>query len=364
MIVKDITNHLETIAPLSLQESYDNAGLIVGDQNQTVKTCLVCLDCTEEIIDEAIAKNAELVVAHHPIVFSGLKKITGQNYIERTLIKAIKNNIAIYAIHTNLDNVHNGVNQEIGKRLNLKNLKVLMPKNGEIKKLVTFVPHTYLEKVSQALFTAGAGSIGNYSNCSFVAEGTGSFKANAGAHPFTGEVGVQHFEKESRLEVIVNNFALSSVLNALKTAHPYEEVAYDIYALENAQPQIGAGMIGELEQASAEIDFLKTVKQNLNTKCIRHTALLNKPVVKVAFCGGSGSFLLDAAKKAGAQVFITGDFKYHQFFDADQELVIFDVGHFESEQFTIDLLSDILNKKFSTIAVLKTEVNTNPISYF
>lgn len=364
MIVKEVTRYLESIAPLPLQESYDNSGLIVGDPSQTVDKIIVSLDCVEEVLDEAIAKGAQMIVAHHPIVFSGLKKITGKNYIERTVLKAIKNDIAIYAIHTNLDNVHTGVNREIGSRLGLEDLSILDPVKGNLKKLTTFVPVDYQEGVSNALFLAGAGSIGNYSECSFRHEGVGTFSGGDDTKPFVGEIGKRHHENEYKLEVVVPAHALNNAISAMVKAHPYEEVAYDIYAIENNNPLIGAGMIGTLSEPMNEKEFLNHVKNALKTECIRHTKLLNKPISRVAFCGGSGSFLLNQAKNSGAQVFITGDFKYHQFFDAEGDLIILDVGHFESEQFTIELLSELLKEKFSNIAVLKTEVNTNPISYF
>jgi dinuclear metal center YbgI/SA1388 family protein len=337
--------------------------LLVGEPNGEVSKVLVCLDCIEAVVEEAIEKGAEMIVAHHPIVFGGLKSLTGKTYIERVVMKALRNNIAIYAIHTNLDNVQAGVNKKIGERLALQNLSILTPMQQSLYKLVTFVPSNKTDMVMQALFTAGAGHIGNYADCSFTHEGVGSFRGLEGTNPFVGETGKRHFEKENKVEVIVPKHLKSKVIDALLQAHPYEEVAYDLYKLENTNQQLGAGMVGELANEMSEEDFLQFVKKSLSTDCIRHTALLNKPVKRVAYCGGSGSFLLNDAVAAGADLFITGDFKYHQFFDADKKLVIADVGHFESEQFTIDLLADYLIEKFPTFAVLKTEVNTNPIAY-
>lgn len=362
--INDIITQLEILAPPSLQESYDNAGLITGSKSTIVKGVLVSLDTTEEVIDEAIEKGLNLIVSHHPIVFSGLKSLTGENYIERVIIKAIKNDIAIYAIHTNLDNVFNGVNREIARRLGLKHLEILKPKSNSLLKLSVYVPIEHLEAVKNELFKAGAGNIGNYSHCSFTSEGVGSFRANENADPFVGNKNETHLEKEGRLEVILPQHLKSKVIAALLLSHPYEEVAYDLFPIQNKDQSIGSGMIGELEQEMDELSFMKFVKDKMKTKCIRHSELLNKKIRKVAFCGGSGDFLLESAKQQNADVYISGDFKYHRFFDADKKLVIMDIGHYESEQFTIDLLVDFLTEIFSTFAIRFTEVKTNPINYF
>jgi len=363
MIIKEIVSALENLAPPVYQENYDNSGLLIGNVNQEVSKVLVCLDCVEAVVDEAISIGAGLIVAHHPIIFSGLKKLNGKNYVERVVMKAIKNDIAIYAIHTNLDNVQHGVNQKIGQRLGLKNLQILAPKSNSLYKLVSYVPADFSEKVLHALFESGAGRIGNYAECSFKVAGEGTFKANELAKPFLGEANIRHREAEDRIEVLVPIHIKQAVITALKSAHPYEEVAYELLEIINANQQLGAGMIGELETAISEKDFLEFCKTALKTACIRHTELLGNEVKKVAFCGGSGSFLLPNAISAKADVFITGDFKYHDFFDADGKILIADVGHFESEQFTIELLADYLMEKFPTFAVLKTGVNTNPIAY-
>ena len=362
--VKDVTDYLESIAPLELQESYDNSGLIVGDEYMEVKSILICLDCTEDIIDEAIKQNCNVVVAHHPIVFSGLKKLNGKNYVERTVIKAIKNNIAIYAVHTNLDNIQQGVNAKICERLGIKKFNILSPKNNLLKKLVTFCPVDHSEQVRTALFSAGSGNIGRYDECSFNIEGTGTFRAGEGTDPFVGEKGKQHREKEVRIETIFESHRESKIIHALLTSHPYEEVAYDIYPLNNLHRETGSGMIGELESSMEEQDFLAYLKSTMQTGCVRHTKLFGRKISRVAVCGGSGSFLLNDAIRQGAQVFVTSDFKYHQFFDADGKILIADIGHFESEQFTKDLLHDLLVKKFSTFAVRLSGVGTNPVYYF
>lgn len=364
MKIKEVIEHLENLAPLSSQESYDNAGLIVGDKNAEITNALISLDCTEEIIDEAIQKGCNLIISHHPIVFKGLKKLTGKNYVERTVIKAIQNNIALYAIHTNLDNFQEGVNKKIGQLLGIDSPRILSPVPGKLLKLIVYVPIGEMEKVRTAIFKAGAGNIGNYSECSFHVEGTGTFKGNDQSNPAYGEKNIRSNEAEGRLEVILSIHSKSKVLAAMLEAHPYEEVAYDLIQLENSNHFEGAGMYGELETPLNEKAFLTLLKDKFKTECIRHTSLLNKPIKKVAWCGGSGSFLLSNAKAIKADIFITGDFKYHEFFDAENEIVIADVGHFESEQFTIQLISELIRKKIPTFAPCLTEKNTNPVNYF
>jgi len=359
-----LIKHLEEYAPLNYQEDYDNSGLLTGHPDQEITAALVALDCVEEIVDEAIAKGCNLIITHHPIVFKGLKKLTGKNYVERVLLKAIKNDIALYAIHTNLDSVHNGVNGMICNRLGLQQARILHPREGLLKKLVTFCPSAQAPRLRDALFAAGAGNIGNYSDCSFNAAGTGTFKAGPGTQPFAGEQGLQHHEAETRIETIFLVQDQRKVVLALLENHPYEEVAYDIYALENKLDTVGAGMIGWLEEEMEAAEFLSFVKTRMNVTVIRHTRATGKKIKKVAVCGGSGSFLLGHALAAGADAFITADFKYHEFFDADGKLMIADIGHFESEQFTSDLLIDIIREKFPNFAIRLTEHNTNPINYF
>jgi dinuclear metal center YbgI/SA1388 family protein len=364
MKIADIIALLESIAPPSLQESYDNAGLLTGNAGWVCTGALCTLDATEEVVLEAMQRGCNLVVAHHPIIFGGLKKITGRNYVEKTIITAIKNDIAIYAIHTNLDNVIDGVNGMMADKLGLKNRKILSPKEGMLKKLFTFVPVEQVEQVRAALFEAGAGDIGNYNECSFGVEGTGTFKGGEGTNPFVGQPGERHYEKEQKIEVIFPAYLQTALIRALRTAHPYEEVAYDVVDLANTHPGIGSGLVGELPQAMPEAAFLKHLKQAFDLPLIRHTALRGKPVKKVALCGGAGSFLVSKALGVGADVYITGDMKYHEFFDANGRLIIADIGHFESEQFTIDLLAGVLQEKFPTFAVLKTALKTNPVHYF
>lgn len=363
MKIKEITAILEDFSPLAYQESYDNAGLIVGSYDDDVNGVLICLDSTEEIIDEAIAKNCNLIIAHHPIVFSGIKKLNGKNYIERTIIKAIKNNIAIYAAHTNLDSVTGGVSFRMAEKIGLKNCKILAPKEEILNKLVTFCPIEQAEKVRKALFDAGAGSIGNYDECSFNSEGIGTFRAGENTNPTVGNIGEQHHENEVKIETIVQNHQLNKSIEALIEAHPYEEVAYDIYPLKNELKIVGSGLVGELEKEEDALSFLKRLKVNLQTDCIRHTEITSDKIKTVALCGGSGSFLLSNAVAQKADIFITGDFKYHQFFDAEDKIIIADVGHYESEQFTNELFYDILSKKITNFAIHLSEINTNPINY-
>jgi len=363
MKLKEITSYLEIIAPLSYQEDYDNSGLIVGEPDTEITSALISLDCTEAVVDDAIRKGCNLIISHHPIVFKGLKKFNNKNYVERVVIKAIQNNIALYAIHTNFDHVLTGVNAKICEKLGIKDVTILSPKPGLLKKLVTFCPLSHVDEVRNALFAAGAGDIGNYSECSFNAEGFGTFKPGSNTSAFVGEKGIRHQEPELKIETVYPAYAERKVINALLRVHPYEEVAYDMYLLTNSYQEVGAGMIGLLEEEMNELSFLKLVKEKLHAKVIRHTALRDKKVKRVAVCGGSGGFLLNKAIAAGADVFITADYKYHEFFDAEGKIIIADVGHFESEQFTQELLFEIIQKKFSNFALHLTEVNTNPINY-
>lgn len=364
MTIATILNYIEQIAPPAYQENYDNAGLIVGDRNAPVRAVLICLDSLESVLDEAIEKGCNLIIAHHPIVFSGLKRLTGNSYIERILIKAIKNEVAIYAAHTNLDNVFsNGVNAKIAEKLALTHTRILAPKKGILKKLFTYAPIKDAESIKEALFEAGAGNIGNYGECSFSVEGIGTFKGNEDSNPVIGEKGKRHHEPEQKIEVVFPAYCESSVLSALQKAHPYEEIAYDIISLDNSYDKVGAGLIGELKSEMDSMAFLTYLKKQMQTDCVRYTHIHKDRIHKVAVCGGAGSFLLRDAIRAKADVFITGDFKYHQFFDAENRIIIADIGHFESEQFTIDLFYDLLMQKFPNFAFYKTTIRSNPINY-
>ena len=363
MKIKDIAACIEEIAPLNYAEDFDNVGLLVGDFNTEVTGVLVTLDTLETVVDEAIENNCNLIVSFHPILFSALKKLNGKNYVERAVIKAIKNNISIYAMHTALDNSFEGVSAKICEMLGLKNKKILIPQKNTLRKLTTYAPNDAAGKVRQALFNAGAGNIGNYDNCSFNAEGYGTFRGNENSNPFVGEKGKLHTENETLIGVIFEKHKEGNVLSALFNSHPYEEVAYEIVSLENTNQEIGLGMIGELEEEKSEIDFLNFLKNTMYSKGIRHSELLGKPIKKVAVLGGSGSFAIKNAIKAGADIYVTADIKYHEFYKAENKLIIADIGHYESEQFTKNLLVDILTKKFPNFAIILSQKNTNPIYY-
>ena len=364
MIVKEVTDILEELAPLEYAEDFDNVGLLIGDNKAEVSGILVTLDTLENVVDEAIAKNCNLIVSFHPIIFSGIKKLTGSSYVERVVLKAIQNNIAIYSMHTALDNVADGVNAKICEVLGVIDPKVLIPKKGSIKKLITYVPEKHAESLREALFTAGAGTIGNYSNCSFSTKGQGSFKPGPNANPTIGKSGETHYEKEIQVNVTFETFKKREVLGALFEHHPYEEVAYEVYDLLNSNQNLGMGMLGMLPKTMSETDFLSHVKNKMNAKCVRHSAFLGKPVKKVAVLGGSGAFAIGPALRAGADVLVTSDIKYHQFYQAEGKMLIADIGHYETEQFTKNLLVDYLTKKIPNFAISLSESKTNPIKYF
>lgn len=364
MKILEFISVIEKYAAPELQEEYDNAGLIIGNANWQCNGVLCTLDVTTAVIAEAKKKNCNLIIAHHPVIFRGLKKINGKNYVEQMVIEAIKNDIAIYAAHTNLDNIVLGVNGMMAKKLGLKNISILQPKNKMLRRLITFAPVDKAEDIRHAVFEAGAGHIGKYSECSFNSEGTGTFKAGQGADPYVGEIGERHHEKETKIEIVYPFYLENQVVKALVDHHPYEEVAYDIFTMDNVHFGIGAGVIGELQEAKDEKDFLKFIKNQFKAEGIRHSALLGKPVKKIAVCGGAGSFLIKTALQKSADVFITADVKYHEFFEAEGKIIIADIGHYESEQFTVDLIHDLLAEKFPTFAILKTKVNTNPVGYF
>ncbi|MBI1268036.1 MAG: Nif3-like dinuclear metal center hexameric protein [Cryomorphaceae bacterium] len=364
MKLKDIIAVLERLAPPSLQEGYDNSGLLVGSGDDAVNGAVIALDCTEEVIDEAIRLEVNLVIAHHPIVFSGLKRFNGKNYVERTIMKAIRHGISIYAIHTNLDNVIAGVNGYFAKQLNLADTAVLRPKENILQKVIVYVPIEHQEQLRSAMFAAGGGQIGNYDECSFNVAGEGTFKANDDANPFVGERGERHIAAEVRIEMICEVFKMDKVISAMKKAHPYEEVAHEIISIQNSYNRIGSGIVGNLEHPMKTDAFLNLVKEKFNLSIIKHTRILKEEVRRVALCGGSGVFLLGDAKRAGADVFITADVKYHEFFDADNDLVLADIGHYESEQKTGELLAAELKHNFNTFAVHLSTINTNPVNYY
>lgn len=363
MKIKEIVSAIEQIAPLQFQESYDNAGLLVGDFDDQVSGVLLCVDVTEAVIDEALSKKLDLIIAHHPLIFSGLKKINSSSFTGRCVLKAIRNRIAIYAAHTNIDSAFNGVSSALAKALGLVNLNFLKPSSLTYTKLVTFVSADYADKVRSALFEAGAGHIGNYDCCSYNIAGQGTFRGLEGANPFVGKKGQIHVEPEVRIEVILPSYNINSAIAALKVAHPYEEPAYDLYRLENTFAQAGLGVVGELPSEMDEQVFLQHLKKKTGAKVVRHTSLTGNPVKKIAVCGGSGSEFIGNAISARADVFVTADVKYHQFFEADSKLLLADIGHYESEQFVTTIFYDLLNEKFPKFAIHFSDINTNPINY-
>jgi dinuclear metal center YbgI/SA1388 family protein len=363
MKVSELCSYLDNAVPLSFQEGYDNSGLQLGLPGKEIASALITLDVTDKVIDEAIQKGCGIVISHHPLIFSGIKKITGNSPAARILFKAIKNDIAVYSSHTNLDMMNDGVSRKMAQKLGLKNVKVLQPLKGKLIKLVTFIPEDHLEKVREAVFSAGAGFIGNYDRCGYTVSGTGSFRAGEGTNPYAGEKGKEHFEKEIRFETVLFSYLKEKVVNALLEAHPYEEVAYDIYSLENDNVDSGLGCTGNLAEPSSGKDFLNLVSSVFGSRGIRYSGLTGKAVKKVALCGGAGSSLLNDAVLSGADAFVTGDIKYHTWFEADDRILLVDCGHFESEKFSTEILYDLIVKKFPKFAVRFSETNTNPINY-
>jgi dinuclear metal center YbgI/SA1388 family protein len=363
MKVKDISFFLDEVVPITFQEVYDNCGLQVGNPEKEIDSALIALEVTEDVLDEAINTGHGLIVTHHPLIFNGLKKITGRSFVERILMKALKHDISIYSSHTNLDILKEGVSRKMAQKLELQNIEVLSPLKDRLLKLVTYVPEDHLDKVREAVFEAGAGVIGNYDKCSFSGTGYGSFRGGENTRPFTGKKRQLHFEKEVRFETILLSHLKETVIKALIGAHPYEEVVYDIYTLENEYYEAGLGCVGELKKEKGEIDFLKNLATIFKAKGIRYTKPVGRKIKKVAVCGGAGISLLNNAFASGADAFVTSDIKYHDFFNADNRMLLVDIGHFESERFAIEILHDLIIKKFPKFAVRFSETNTNPINY-
>ena len=361
--IKDIIKEIEKLAPLATQESFDNSGVQVGNVNQPATGALLCLDITESVIEEAIELGYNLVIAHHPLVFKPFKSLTGADYIERCVMQACKHDLVIYAAHTNLDNAAGGVNYKLAGLLGLQNVHILNPQKGNLLKLVTFVPEESAETVRTALFNAGAGYIGNYDSCSFNTQGTGTFRASESCNPYCGEIDELHREKEVRIETILPSYLKTSVTRALLSVHPYEEPAYDFYALENTWKQVGSGVVGELLSEEDELLFLQRLKDILKTDCIRHSPLTGRKVREIAICGGSGAFMLPEAIAYGADVFITGEAKYNDFYNVEDKILLAVAGHYETEICTKDIFFDILSEKFPTFAAQMANTNSNPVKY-
>lgn len=363
MKIKEIVSALERFAPLPLQDGFDNAGMQIGLTDAEVTGALLCLDVTESVVDEAITLGCNLIISHHPLIFKGYKSITGRDYVERSILKAIKNDVAIYSAHTNIDNSIGGVNYKIAEKIGLKNIRFLSEKENSLLKLVTFIPHSQADALRKVLFKAGCGHIGNYDSCSYNLEGEGTFRALEGSNPFCGNMGELHREGETRIETILPAFKKGQVIRALLNAHPYEEPAFDIYALNNSWKQAGSGIVGELETPETELEFLKRIKKRFEVGCVRHTKLTGRLIQRVALCGGAGAFLLPNAIANEADVFITGEVRYHEYFGHESDLLIAEIGHYESEQYTKEIFYSIIKELDPNFDVYYSKVNTNPIKY-
>lgn len=364
MKIKEIVDALERFAPLPLQDDFDNAGLQIGLTEVEATGALLCLDVTEAVVDEAILLGCNLIISHHPLLFHPLKSITGKDYIQRCILKAIKNEVAIYSSHTNLDNTANGVNYKMAEKIGLKNVRILSPMDKSLLKLVTFVPVKQADRVRGALFEAGCGHIGNYDACSYNLQGELSFHALEGTHAFCGKVEEYYLEQEIRIETILPVFLKLKVQQTLMAVHPYEEPVFDFYPLDNTWAQIGAGIVGKLSRPMLGQSFLKRIKKVFEVASVRYTELSEKKISKVAFCGGSGSFLIAEAIRSGADVFITGEIKYHEFFGHENEITLIEIGHYESEQYTKELFRDIIACECPSVQTFISKINTNPIKYF
>lgn len=363
--IKDVLRVIEEVAPLQLQESFDNSGVQIGDVNQVATGALLCLDVTEAVIDEAVDLDCNLIISHHPLAFRPFKSITGKNYIERCIIKACKHDLVIYSAHTSLDNAYNGVNYKLASLFNLTNIRVLSPQKHILLKLVTYVPKTHADLVRNALSNAGAGHIGNYDSCSFNVEGDGYFRATSSiCNPYCGNIGELHEESEIRIETVLPIYKKAQVLQALLAVHPYEEPVFDFYSLENSWNMVGSGIVGELPEEEDEESFLQRIKNMFHVDSVRHSALTGRQIREVAICGGSGAFLIDDAINYGADVFITGEAKYNDFYDVDGRILLAVIGHYESEICTKEIFYEIISEKIPTFAPLYlSNVNSNPVKY-
>lgn len=363
MLVSDIIAAIEEYAPLSLQESYDNSGLQVGDRAQVVTAVLLCTDVTEEIIGEAVARGANLIISHHPLLFHGLKHLTGRNPIERIVRAAVKRDIAIYSSHTSMDNATGGVSFKMAEKIGLGNVSVMLPQPGQLYKLVVFVPIKEAARVRDAMFAAGAGRLGDYDSCSYALEGKGSFRALAGAHPWVGSIDELHHEDEMRLEVLVMRNCKDAVVQAMLRSHPYEEPAYDLIELDNPSKYTGSGVVGDTQQPIEAAEFLNSLKTAFGTAMVRYAGNIHQMISRVALCGGAGADFIGDAVAAHADIYVTGDVKYHEFTSYCDKILIADIGHYESEHFTKEIFYDIIQKKFPNFATYYAELEKNPINY-
>jgi dinuclear metal center YbgI/SA1388 family protein len=345
---REIIEKIEKLAPLNLAESWDNVGLLIGDYQKEIKNIMVTLDVTLEVVKEAVEKKIDLIIAHHPIIFKPLKKITMDDYTGQMVCNLIKNDISVYAAHTNLDIAKGGLNDVLASRLQLNNVKVLKAlKNVQLKKIVVFIPDGYQDAVREAMAKEGAGWIGDYSHCTFMTKGTGTFKPLEGTNPFIGKQGQVEKAEEYRLETIVPQDKVGKVIKAMLEVHPYEEVAYDIYPLEIEGEAVGIGRIGTLENEMTFSEFIKLVKNTLNIEYIKYIGNEKSIISKVAICTGSGADFISACVKQKADVYITGDVKYHEAQFAQQNgLNLIDAGHYETENIVVPFLMDYLNDTY------------------
>ncbi|MFI3268256.1 MAG: Nif3-like dinuclear metal center hexameric protein [Rikenellaceae bacterium] len=362
MKIKDIVNELEQFAPLSLQEQWDNCGVQVGDVSQELKGIVLCLDITQETVSKAIENGFNMIISHHPLIFSGIKSLTGKNTTEKIVLSAIKNDLVIYSGHTNFDKAYGGVSFAVAKKIGLKNLSILVPSDEKLKKIALFTPKSHYEIVQNAAFSAGAGKIGNYECCGFTSEGRGSFRALEGANPYVGEINEIHFEDEVKFETIVTNDKLYNVLNAIKAVHPYEEVAYDIFNLEINRNDYGLGVVGDIEETNFD-EFAEHIKNCLDIPYVRHSKKIEKNIQRVAICGGSGASFVKNAMYSNADIYLSGDFKYHDFQVPNDSIMVMDIGHFESEKFIIEIFYSIVTKKISNFADCILVDSGNPVNY-
>ena len=363
MIIEELTTFIEDKFPLSQQESYDNCGLIVGDPKKTVKKVLLALDCTEQVIKEAKLKKADVIITHHPLMFSSINKLTANDYEGSLIIKLIKSDIALYAVHTNLDNSINGINKYLALKLGLKNLQILVGKEKTFKKIITFVPKAYSQKVITALSAAKAGNIGLYSHCAFVTEGSGCFKPEKGAKPFLGELSKINQVEEVKLEMVFASENQKMIENSLKKAHPYEQPAFDIIELANPNPDIGAGIYGDLPAQINTAEFLKLVKTKLNLSYIRQSNSAKKFISKVAICSGAGFFVFEQAKRLNVDALVTSEIKHHEFLAAENNILLCDIDHHEGEIAAVNILDQIL-QKLENIDTLISKHNLSPAQIF
>lgn len=363
MKISEITGAIEKYAPLWLQEEWDNAGLQVGDTDREATGAVLCVDATEAIVDEAIDRGVNLVISHHPLLFRGLKRITGRTATERIVAKALKHDIAIYSAHTNMDSAPGGVSWATGRRAGLTAMRTLVPQQGRLMKLAVFVPSAYSNAVSEALWNAGAGRMGNYDRCAYMTDGRGTYRPLPGADPAIGTVGQSHTEAETRIEVVFPTAISGRVVQAMLKAHPYEEPAFDLIPLANDITSAGLGVIGSLKTPMPASEYIAWVKQALGIGAIPYAGDARRMVHRVALCGGAGAEFIGNAIAAGADLYMCGDLKYHDFTTHADSIVLADIGHYESEQCTKEIFYDIIQKNFPNFATYYAEEDKNPISY-